>query len=176
MITFSFFCSIPIAPLDINADWFAIIAEPENRKTMKASRDFLLMMERKYLKSGKFSIVILNENVGFVFITFPLTPFDPFYETFENKISRLVQAGIYPPIPPVVGSTRIMRDDEVPALVLALDDLGIGFVICSITALLSVTVFFIEFAIPKAKSTVKTCIGNILVLYILVKIIKRIKI
>lgn len=120
---------------------------------MQLSLDYLEKLEKYYFRSGKSSLTILDEDIRSLEITFPMLPFSPFIEGFQEKIQRLVEAGICPNRMNgsivAASSENKMYDEEVPPLVLTLDDLGIGFAACLIPLLLSFAVFFIEIAIPK---------------------------
>lgn len=132
---------------------FEIIAEPVNKRTMQLSLDYIERLERFYFRSGKSSLAILEEDVRSLTITFPMLPFNPFYEEFEGKIQKLVEAGFCPRrlIGRIVASTSENKrfNEDVPPLVLTLEDLGIGFLACLFPLGMSIVVFAIEISISK---------------------------
>lgn len=134
---------------------FQIIVEPVNKRTMQLSMDYIEMLERRYFRSGKSSLAFLDEDIRSLTITFPMLPFNPFYEEFEEKIQRLIEAGTCPKrlIGRIVASTSENKrfNEDVPPLVLTLDDLGIGFVACLVPLGLSIIVFVIEISASKLR-------------------------
>lgn len=140
--------------LDIE-QWLDIIAEPKNERTLIITHKFLNILEKYRYRSGKPSFSFLNDKEAEVLIAFAMTPFDPFFEEFDEKIQRLIEAGVCPyrlngDIIPIDGKNELY-DEEVPPLVLSMDDLGIGFIVCLIPLTLSIFVFMIEIAIPRIR-------------------------
>lgn len=91
-------------------------------------------------------------------ISFPMTPFNPLFEEFSEKIQRLIEAGICPDRLGGRISTSKLRnklfDEKIPALVLSMDDLKIGFQVCCITLVLSVAAFILEVIYLKIRQTI----------------------
>lgn len=56
-----------------------------------------------------------------------------------------------------------MYDEEIPALVLSMEDLGIGFGVCLIPLVLSVTVFVFEVIFSTTKQTAKEYLAALFV-------------
>lgn len=128
-------------------------AEAANKNTQAITLEFIDTIEKSFYRSGKTSLTVLDYNVGTQFITFPLSPFSPFYEDFHETILRLIEAGICPDrmngkMKKVVFQSK-RRNEDVPPLVLTLDDLGIGFIVCSVPLCFSALVFLLEVLIPK---------------------------
>lgn len=109
-------------------------------------------------------------------INFPVRSFSPFYEIFNEKIQRLVEAGICPHR--LVGRISFEKsvnkrfDEEIPALVLSMDDLEIGFELCLIPLMLSVAVFIFEVFYTKMKQTVKDHLLAACIILAFIKIMK----
>lgn len=132
------------------------MAEPANKKVISTTMEFLDKIEKLTYRNGKTSIEISEEvKSDSQAITFPMRSFSPFYETFSERIQRLMEAGICPHR--LAGSvlsskmTNKRYDEEIPALVLSMDDLGVGFEVCMIPLALSAVVFVFELCYLKLK-------------------------
>lgn len=135
---------------------FDVITEFENRMTVMTSAEYVNLHERMYLADGRMSLKFLNEDLKTAFVTFSMKLFSPFLEEFESKIRRLVEAGI---CPDRLGGKKAdifpqRIDKELPAMVLTMEDLDIGFKICLIPLILSVVAFIYEVLVPRVKSMV----------------------
>lgn len=130
-----------------------IVAEPKNARTLEISREYLEILEKARYRSGKSSFKFLTDHERSILHAFAFTPYDPFYEEFDEKIRILVEADLCPyrMNGEVLknGGKNGLYDEEVPALVLSMDDLGIGFIACLIPLALSVLVFVIELVVPR---------------------------
>lgn len=139
-------------PFDfVNADaseMLDIVAEATNKRTFAASAQLVAYWEQKSYRSGKTSVKMINDEAIGYWTTFILNSFHPFFEEFQDVIHRTIATGAF--ILKRPASYR-MHDDEVPALVLSMDDLSIGFMICLIPLSLSVFAFVAEFTMPKVK-------------------------
>lgn len=136
--------------------FFEVVTEFENRMTVMTSAEYANLHERKYLADGRMSLKFLNEDLKTAFVTFSMKPFSPFLEEFESKIRRLVEAGI---CPNWLGGQKAdifpqRIDKELPAMVLSMDDLGIGFTINLIPLILSFLAFFFEVTVPRVKTAI----------------------
>lgn len=125
------------------------VAEPLNRRVFDSTLEFLSKMEKKYYRNGKTSIKILDLDSREQAVNFPIQWFSPFYEKFNEKIQALIEAGICPhrlagKVVPKTELTGRRYDEEMPPLVLSMDDLGVGFEVCLIPLALSVLVFNFE--------------------------------
>lgn len=133
------------------------VAEPKNKKIFPTTLEFLDKVEKTDYRSGKTSIVVSDLDLETQAIFFPMLLNNPFYETFEDIIQRLTEAGICPyrliakffTFMKSEMQTNKMFDEEIPALVLSMEDLGIGFEFCLIPLLLSLLVFSFEVIYPR---------------------------
>lgn len=130
-----------------------MVTEAENKKTQALTIENIDRIEKEFYRSGKTSLKVLDHNLQTVFITFPLSPYDPFYQEFHGTILRLIDAGICPSrmngrIDLKVSQEK-RRDEGVPALILTMDDLGIGFIVCSVPLCLSIVTFWFEILVSK---------------------------
>lgn len=146
-------------------------AEAANKITQVITIEHIELIEKRFYRSGKTSLEVLDYNVGTQFITFPLIPFSPFYEEFHATILRLIEAGICPDrlnggMQRVISQSKRCNED-VPPLVLTLDDLGIGFIVCSVPLCLSAVAFLLELLIPKIFALTSK-ISNCLVAYFVI--------
>lgn len=155
-------------------DEIQIAAEPENKKTIQLSMEYLKRREKEVYRSGKFSFNFLNEELIPLCLTFAMKPYSTFYEKFDETIQRLCQGGFCPdrlvkPLPQsIFYNHRNMENDKVPPLVLSLSDLWIGFVACSIPLTSAVIVFVAEVLTSKTKKVIQL-LGDLLVAYIVIK-------
>lgn len=136
--------------------WMDVVSEPSNRKIVSATLEFLDKLERLSYRHGKTSIEVSQAiEVESQMITFAMRSFSPFYEIFNNKIQMLVEAGICPHRLKRYNNWKKTRnkrfDEEIPPLVLSMDDLGVGFEVCLIPLALSLLVFVFEIVWPKVK-------------------------
>lgn len=106
-----------------------------------------------------------------------MMPYDPFFEEFDVTLQRLVETGICPdrmngkywkPI------TNKRYNEEVPPLVLTMDDLGIGFLACAVPLFGSIIVFAFEVLIPKLKLFARI-LKDYLVAYQVLKAVLKLK-
>lgn len=138
--------------------WMNAVAEPTNRKVVAATVQFLDVLEQSSYRSGKTSIEISEDNMEAQLITFPIKSSSPFYQVFSEKIQRLIEAGICPHRLAgriIFKESNKMFDEEIPALVLSMDDLGVGFYACLIPLALSALVFIVEVICAKVIPTMK---------------------
>lgn len=133
--------------------WLNATAEPENRKTLLLTKEYFEIIEQKAYRSGKSSIGLLSQNLPKFLITFSFAPFDPFFEHFDRYLQRYVESGMFNDL--VYGDKKLYGrsyNEEVPPLVLTMDDLAIGFLVCLIPMVLSAIVFFIEVSKQKIET------------------------
>lgn len=107
------------------------------------TKELFNYFEQESYRNGKSSAGFLNQKMSGIYITFPFSPFDPFFEEFDRKLQRLVENGIFGVLAYKYKRNRLYNED-VPPLVLTMDDLSIGFLVCSIPMALSVAVFLLE--------------------------------
>lgn len=96
----------------------------------------------------------LEEQLRVEFVTFSIKRFTPFFDEFKDKIQRLVEAGICPHR--LAGTISLdlgkRSENELPALVLIMDDLRIAFLVCLVPLVLAVVAFICELLIPRLKA------------------------
>lgn len=152
------FCRIPIAKESFAGggieNWLNSVAEPTNKKILTATLEFLNKVEKTDYRTGKTSIEISELDIESQPITFPMPSNTPFYGTFGEKIQWLSEAGICPyrlatKTLSKAGENSKMYDEDIPALVLSMDDLGVGFEACLIPLTLSLIVFICEVVYQK---------------------------
>lgn len=125
-----------------------IAVEAENKKTLPATFEILASLQKQAYRSGKSSIQIIKDKVIPMMTVFSMEPFHPFFEEFYLQTKRLIESGTMK----FNEDLRIRRyDEEIPALMLTMTDLGIGFTACLIPLALGAIAFVVEVAIPKAK-------------------------
>lgn len=144
--------SIPFSTKISTEKNFISIFEPENKLTVMASVEFVSLYERKYLRDGKPSWKFLDEQLRKLPCVFAMRRFSPLFEQVKNILQKLIEGGFLDhKMNAVKGSVEYKLErtsNEVPALVLNVNDLAIGFLLCSIPLSLSVFAFFFELSLP----------------------------
>lgn len=164
-----------ISKLDIKS-WMNSIAEPANKKILTATMEFLDQVEKSSYRSGKTSIEVSDLRLATQLITIPIRSFSPFYETFRQTIQTLSEAGICPhrltgQLVSIEGKNK-RYDEEIPPLVLSMDDLGIGFLVCLIPLTLSGVVFSFEVIYS---NVIKTTLESLISVFVVMTFMKSIK-
>lgn len=112
------------------------------------------------------SVKVLEKNLWHEFLVFSMNNFSLLFEEFKHTMQALVEMGY---ILSLKRSHRIVPhfkfhhegiDDVVPALVLTLDDLSIGFIVCLIPLILAVLAFIFELLMPIMKTFVNRIRDN----------------
>lgn len=148
--------SIPLKFVNSTLHYFDLLAEPENKLALLATAQYVIQFERISLRDGKMSVKFLDEVLRPEFVTISMPWFSPLFEEFKDKIQRLVEAGVCPDrlagkvISDKFGSSQ---NTDIPPLVLNMEDLGIGFVVCLVPLALSAVVFISEIALPRIMAT-----------------------
>lgn len=158
--------SIPVAKemvYDLKT-WIDIVAESKNKKTFIATKEWLDNIERGRYRSGKSSVNFLNHNFDGTLITFPFAPFDPYFKEFDQIIQWKFESAIFSGI---VHIKNVLHNDEVPPLVLTLNDLGIGFLVCTFPLALSLVVFLTEVTVLKIKLIAKNIRDALVAVYVI---------
>lgn len=146
--------SIPFKLVDTNQLlYFAVVAEPENKFVLLLCEGVASVFEEKHLREGKMSLKFLDEQLRTQAIVFSIKKFSPFFEEFKNQIQMLNEAGKFSY---TTGhnfkSQHEQIDAGVPALVLNMEDLGIGFLVCLVPMTLSVVAFVCELVVPRIQT------------------------
>lgn len=141
--------SIPMKYYNLTSPYpFHVVVEPENKLVFLTSVGVPANYEAMFLKEGKMSVKLLDEKLRMEYQVFSMRKFTPFFEEFKNKIERLIEMGFQPKH--LMGDFESFKsqhegiDDGVPALVLNMEDLEIGFLVCMIPLVLKVIVFVCE--------------------------------
>jgi len=141
-----------------------IIAEPSNKVTALYPPSFLRKTNQNY-RTGTSSVHILEKPLSPLFVGLRFKHHDPFLKTFNEKTSRLFEAGLtdrwmygFKPIPP---------KEEVGPQVLTMDHIGIGFLVCIVPLLFATVIFAFEICSKFIKnawlSILKSVVEKILV-------------
>lgn len=158
--------------LDVD-EWIDIIAEPANKKTLVATAEFMEFFEKRAYRNGKLSIGFLNQKLPGIFTSFPMAPLDPFFEEFDEKIQMFVESGVFiVTILQFKYNVRTMYNEEVPPLVLTLDDLSVGFIVCLVPMALGVIAFLVEATAPRIKSLAQNIRDALVAVYVVVASVK----
>lgn len=132
-------------------DVFNIIAEPENKLTIMTTKQYTIFLEKMRFLRGKASFKFVEEGMRSLFITFTMETGSPYFEQTKDVTMRLVEAGICPFF--LGGSVTNVNperiEETVPPLVLTLEELEVGFLVCIIPLTFSVLAFFCEIMVPR---------------------------
>lgn len=132
------------------------------------TRELLDYVERHY-RIGKSSIGILNQILPGIFVTISFAPFDPFYAQFDEVLRALFEGGL---VQNLLFNNKKMFNEEIPALVLTMEDLGIGFLICVISMAVSIILFFLEIVFSKVAALVENFRCTVVAAYVVVVFMK----
>lgn len=124
------------------------MVEPENKRVVLATLEFLVSTENIAFRSDRSSMTVLEEKLGIDPITFPMSKFHPMFEEFSEQILRYREIGGYR------GVKFKTRKEQTPPLVLTMDDLQIGFILCLLPLTLSLVAFFIEILLSKIQEMI----------------------
>lgn len=130
---------------------FALIADPENKLVWLTTEIMPAHHERKHVKSGKMFLKYLDEELDSYLINFSMKRFHPFFDEVKLKIGTLLETGqiLWSISGQNFKSEHENIDADIPPLVLNMNDLEIGFVICLISLLISIIAFFCELFLQK---------------------------
>lgn len=98
------------------------------------------------------SVTFIKKGLRSEIITFTMEICSPYFELVKEVTMRLIEAGICQEWLSYFNLAHDRSQDEVPALVLTLEDLAVGFLVCMIPLTLSVIAFIYEVAVPKIKT------------------------
>lgn len=148
-----------------------MIAETKNKITLVATKEFVDFFEQESYRNGKSSLGFLEQQLPEFPITISFAPFDPFFEEFDEKIQKFVEAGLYDNFAYKYKNNRLFNE-EVPPLVLTMDDLSIGFLFCSIPMALGVVVFMLEVITDKLTVLAEKLREIFVAVYVVVVVIR----
>lgn len=124
------------------------MVEAENGRTVLATSKLITKVEKKAYRSGKMSVKIINDKSVPLMLSFTMEFFNPFYDEFHYQIQRFIESGrsVFHR-----NFRHRLYDEPVPPLVLSINDLEIGFMVCLIPLALSAIAFIFEVALSKVK-------------------------
>lgn len=159
-------------------EFLNIAAEFENKIAQQVTVQYIDNVEKRYYRSGKTSLEIVGQDsfIWTSFITFSMLEYDPFFEEFSEAIQRLIEAGVCPErLYGQIAGVKLRNqrtNEEVPALVLTMDDLGIGFVACLIPLLLGVASFIVEVTVFNLKLQARRLRDKLVAAYVITTTLK----
>ena len=148
------------------------MAIPENKISMTADRYFFgrtFGAEISYFRKGKLSLKLLEDNTASAYIGLRLYGL-PWDEEISKQLLDIAPTGLYlSPYDPFrnISTENLQKDEPIPAMVLTMDHLAIGFEIIGIFYLISLFSFSVEILIPKLKSFCAQTRDLIVFLYVL---------
>lgn len=140
------YCSNPNVP---DCDFTEFSAEPANKATTIMTSVALSNVYKDSFRTGTGSLTLLDETAITFFISVAFRPFHPYFETFNEKIGELTSTGIVQHIYWNIQKLSDNKNDETGPLVLTMEHLEIGFVICCISLTFAAVAFVFEVLVHK---------------------------
>lgn len=125
-----------------------MVFEPENKIVYFTTVNVVDYFETLLYRDETMSLVFLDEELRKELVLFPMKKFLPFFEEFKMQVQRLVESIEW--TKHTNGNRKRLKarhegiNDSVPALVLNIDDLEIGFLVCCVPLAFGVVTFFCE--------------------------------
>lgn len=156
----------------------SLLFDPENKLTLQTSVEYVSAYERTFLRDGKPSWTFLEEPLRNEPNTFAVPLFSPYFEEVKDTLQKLIEGGFRYDNLGEHENVALLRSErinnEVPALVLDMEDLAIGFLLCLIPLALSIVVFFCELASPIIIHSLQAT-KNLLVYVYVIKVTAKIR-
>jgi len=124
------------------ADVFNLVMEPANRGTMLITKEYIDLVEKRRLRTGRTSISLIEKYYTNLWYCILFQKFSPFYESFNEKLDQLIASGIIKHWWNYEAKKHPVEEKE--PQVLQFSDLEVGFTICLFFAMISLIVFAIE--------------------------------
>lgn len=158
---------------------FELFFEPENKLAWFVTEEFVSVFERNKIRDGKPSWKFLDEQLKKHPILFAMPLYSPYFKVVKKILMQLVEGGF---ANGKIGQNMAAEDcrpertnNEVPALILDMEDLTIGFLLCLIPLALSVVAFFCELSSPIIIHLAKSARDLLIHLYV-IKIVANMRI
>lgn len=124
---------------------FDVVADPANNGVSQTTEIVFKEAQKMTYRSGVTSLFVLQENVFNHPLGFGFKPFSPLFETFNDKIGRLIASGATNQMFEEYSLPAISkRNDAIGPQVLTMEHLEIGFIACLIPLGCAVVIFFTE--------------------------------
>lgn len=127
---------------------FGLVAESENKLFFRATFEVLADYKKTDLRDGKMSLTYI-ELLRQEQLLFTMKKFSPFYDEFKWQINNFIECGHLKEYS--LDRSKNANEginDNVPPLVLNMEDLGIGFLVCLFPLTLAVVAFICELSVP----------------------------
>lgn len=122
-----------------------IVSDPQMKSTMLGSHKVFWFINNQY-RSGSSSLMIMKERIQTFSYGLAFKKFSPFYETFNEKITRLIDAGITDYYIENAVNPRGLKNtvETIGPEILTMEHLEIAFKISLIAIAFSLIVFMAE--------------------------------
>ena len=128
-----------------------LVAEPENKLYGEYSPESFRVFWYNSTRSGSPSIKFLEDSrTSFFYYAVAMYNYDPWFNEFNKKLLHIVNFGFNDDTLQRRRSNR--PDDEIPPLMLTMDHLRVGFLLCCIPTVLGLISFAVEIVIPKIEN------------------------
>ena len=137
---------IPVTQENYQYNYFNIVVEPEFKMTIVMIEEQFKYFESTGYFTGRSSLTLLDETYGYFYIGIPFNRFKPVFEEINEKTHQALAAGIFPKFLYGTGFRYLIQKiaEEIPVLVLTMDHLSIGFLVCLIPLAMSLVAFAFE--------------------------------
>lgn len=136
--------SDPLTAMEI----FDVVAETDNKAVTFGPEVMETIVNNGIFLRGSWSLIMLEENIKTSYIGLYYKPYSPFFEAFNEKTLRLVEAGLTEKWANIVMKKKdFVVIDEIDPQVLTMDHLEIGFLVCLFPLVLSIVTFIGELLI-----------------------------
>ena len=140
-----------IDELDEKERYFTnLLAERENKLFKFVSREvFRIILKSRGIEHN---LELLPETLNTYYIRLWLRPFEPWCETFNEMILMHMSAGLFRLEDLTASDLQSFQSTfrfrlaatEIPAMVLSMDDLSVGFLICGVLLAIATVIFIVE--------------------------------
>lgn len=152
IIFFISFSRLPTKKLENEEQCMFFVSDPANKGTTAYMRNFRMKenlqnynpsLIQETRRTGTPSFVVINENLGSIFMALGFKYNNPFYEVFNEFIGRMISSGLTDYWDMEGKSNQKIVEDSSPQI-LIMEHLSVGFYACIIPAILAVIVFLLE--------------------------------
>ena len=138
-----------------------LVSEPENRMMILMGKSAFSQFWNSFYQRGLPSASFLRQEFAFHFLhPIEMFSYDPWFAEFNAILGQMLDHGI---VDDVFQRKYPQKSaEEIPALVLTMDHLAVGFIACFIPLMLSVILFFFELSRSTRSSLKKALVGLVL--------------
>lgn len=149
------------------ANILQVVVEPENKITALFLPSYVQRLNRGY-RTGTNSLFYLNENACPIIAGAVFDPYHHLINKFNEKISRLFEAGITDHLLEEFGTDK-RPEEQIGPEVLTLDHIGIGFKFCAVPLMAAFVVFLLEILVRTVKLSSLHIFNSFIAMMVVIK-------